>query len=753
MKYAHKLDRNSNLFKKNLIGHEFYNGENLIKNLALEKSKINKLKIYFGDGEFEDFKITTFKENTYGIIDFFFESANSELIVHPNSLISDKKIALFSNLITILKNTNLSDNKIYDTQNVYVIPNVPIKEQLFIDNHEQEIKNNLENIITSIANNIDIFDLNDNKFLEIYKKDLEKEKNAIYIGLNYLYRWYSISNFRDKLLYSLAIYGKSSDSLSLLKDIGKLDFANLKADKTANGYHEVFSKYLNPSSPGNFIEYNYNLFKQKQQNIDDFFKSLTKAYITKIDSKSDQLVNKPMIERFKQEEQADKLLPLLTVKDENALWFIHTTNSNISGVFSRYRSSSFSDEKIKEQIKIFGESAQDYYDVLYRILNQKSKKTMQNYIVDVYDAFGGKNDPGIKSYALPINAWRTHRGGQRAYMPTENRKAVYFVASDFLSYATQPILVHEHTHNFDDDILLDGYGKRRGHNAESYATGMFQAPSYASSDELAFNFIKKYSGDEKVHNSSPERFANLADLENYYKNLFDLIYVLDLAEAKAIIAKKSTENYQKLELSKDDYAKKDILNNLQNSDFNSISSINDLVDRNIVGSRVGGSWKREFGHNNYITVNLFKPYFGLLENKEGISGGLSFRRTAFELLAEKGYYVGMVPYISAKSNQEINVPEGVVKGSDSHVLRMIFGDKYKSFSDFKKDMYKKREEKLNKLKPFSFTYRNQTKQINTFEDLEKIFIENFTNTTELRTRIHVAIHKKTDEHRESIFNS
>lgn len=149
-------------------------------------------------------------------------------MVHPNILISDKKNQLVSGLINLLKNINLSDNSIFDTQNNFV-DNSPIKEQLFIDQHETEVKNNLENIIDSISNNIDIFDLNDAKFTEFYKKDLEKEKNSIYIGLNYLYRWYSISNIKDKLLYSLGIYGKSNDSLSLLKDIGKLDFINLKA--------------------------------------------------------------------------------------------------------------------------------------------------------------------------------------------------------------------------------------------------------------------------------------------------------------------------------------------------------------------------------------------------------------------------------------------------------------------------------------------------------------------------------------------
>ncbi len=115
----------------------------------------------------------------------------------------------------------------------------------------------------------------------------------------------------------------------------------------------------------------------------------------------------------------------------------------------------------------------------------------------------------------------------------------------------------------------------------------------------------------------------------------------------------------------------------------------------------------------------------------------------------------MIPYISAKSNKQTNVPEGLVKGSDTHVLKMIFGDKYKSFSDFKKDMYKQRKDKLNKLKPFSFDFSSKKYEIKSFDDLKKVFIENIENSdliATIRVIIHVEINKKTNEYRQSIFD-
>ncbi|MDW2912474.1 peptidase, partial [Mesomycoplasma ovipneumoniae] len=127
MNYAHKVAKNSSLYSKNLLGFEFYDSDNLVKNLAREKSKVNKLIIYFGDGQKEDFNIDSFKQNDNGIIDFSFKNDGIELIAHPNILISEKKNELVSDLIDLLKNTDLSDNSIFDTQNNFV-DSSPIKE-------------------------------------------------------------------------------------------------------------------------------------------------------------------------------------------------------------------------------------------------------------------------------------------------------------------------------------------------------------------------------------------------------------------------------------------------------------------------------------------------------------------------------------------------------------------------------------------------------------------------------------------------
>ena len=50
--------------------------------------------------------------------------------------------------------------------------------------------------------------------------------------------------------------------------------------------------------------------------------------------------------------------------------------------------------------------------------------------------------------------------------------------------------------------------------------------------------------------------------------------------------------------------------------------------------------------NGYYVVPLFSANYAAVQNNYGVSGDVTIRRQAFELLAEYGYYNGMVPYIS-----------------------------------------------------------------------------------------------------------
>ena len=122
---------------------------------------------------------------------------------------------------------------------------------------------------------------------------------------------------------------------------------------------------------------------------------------------------------------------------------------------------------------------------------------------------------------------------------------------------------------------------------------------------------------------------------------------------------------------------------------------------------------------------MFSPIYAALSNPKGAPGDIMFRKTAYELLAEKGYQDGFLPYVSnqyaeeAKRNGDITYSDWLRKDvgliTDSLVLKNVFANQYVSWSDFKKDMFNKRIRKQDQLKPITIQYElgvpNSSKEI------------------------------------------
>lgn len=803
IKLANTLDTNTNLYNKTIKIIQFYNNLDLVKNLYKEKNNINKLVIYYTDNTKEEFELTNPNEfNNTKIIDYNFNLNNKIYKVHLNKLYINKK-DFYYELINDIKNTQFN-HTLFNTVGINEYEKDVEIKKLFIDYYFNDIKNNIETVLDGVIDNSDIFNNDSNNFKLYYKNLLNSNKNQILVGLNYLYSWYTISNYREKLLYNLDFYGTTSDSLNLILELGNIQVKQLKGYKSDLVYTQFFSKYLKPATVIDFILYNYDIDKKQNQDIDTYIKSITKTYLVKTESLSNPELNLTILDRFKEPEHSYKLLPLLSVKEENEVYFILTTNSNISGIFEAYTdyipktAANYKQkiEDIKSKIDKQAVNIQRFYDTYYRILNERSKNKLSKTIIDVfdtlsrgpassyswtkeYDSYDGKALKGYKFYVGPIGSYH-YFWNSNAFVPFGTIHKIYFVHSKVLENSGLSVLSHEHTHTFDDLIILDGYGKRAGHGAESFAFGFFQAPDFGAQEHFAFNFIMDYDKNYSHHNTSPERFQNIDDLNTYYKNLFDLIYVLDLAEADAIIHNKNlrTNQYDYIKPYTDPNkaipTNNDVIDSLQNyqayrqhNNLSFINSIDDLVDHNIVGkiiSEVKGSTYNTvgIGADDYVSIDMFSPMFGILENTQGISGDITFRRTSFELLAEKGFYEGLIPYASSKYIYDKNNYENVVRGSDTHILKMIFGNKYNSFKDFKKDMYRKRKEKLHLLKPFEFTdfgSNSRTIRINNYEELKQLFIKNYNKNSgrkskinQLRNNIHYAILKLTEEFKTSIFN-
>ncbi|TVX26913.1 zinc metalloprotease, partial [Streptococcus pneumoniae] len=203
-----------------------------------------------------------------------------------------------------------------------------------------------------------------------------------------------------------------------------------------------------------------------------------------------------------------------------------------------------------------------------------------------------------------------------------------------------------------------------------------------------------------------------------------------------------------------------------------LTDINSLIDNNILVNRyiINGFYATgDVKANVYYLVDMFDTIYGVSQNDSGMSGDITFRKQAFELMAALGYYEGFVPYVS---NQYKQVAESENKPlSDTYIFNKILNGK--SYAEFKKAQFKERVDRLNQLKPLTIQYEGQQISL-TSQKLKELmqkavlaelaqikagnttaqkfeFIE--TPVQKLKKAIYKAYLKDSDDFRQSIYNS
>ena len=207
-------------------------------------------------------------------------------------------------------------------------------------------------------------------------------------------------------------------------------------------------------------------------------------------------------------------------------------------------------------------------------------------------------------------------------------------------------------------------------------------------------------------------------------------------------------------------------------DAKKLTDIDSLIDNHILVNRyiiAGFSDKGKITANGYYTVDMFDTIYGVSQNDSGMSGDITFRKQAFELMATLGYYEGFVPYVS---NQYKNQAEAAGKPlSDKYIFEKILG---KTYAEFKKDQINERVAKLDSLKSITINYNGKSEVIASKEKLQSLMNEAVLaelaqikagNTTakkfefietpvqKLKKAIYKAYLKDSDDFRQSIYNS
>ena len=822
VKYGNLVNENSHLYQKELLSAVMMKDDQVITDIVSNKQTANKLLLHYKDHSSEklDLKYQTdfAKLAEYSLGD-------TGLLYTPNQFLYDQT-SIIKQVLPELQQVSYHSEDIRKT--LGISPEVKLTE-LYLEDQFAKTKDHLEESLKKLLS-ADAALVENNQVMTGYIIDkIKRNKEALLLGMSYLERWYNFSydkvSAKDLVMYHLDFFGKGNASpLDTLIELGKSGFNNLLAKNNVDTYAISLASHHGTKDLFNTLENYRKVFLPNTSN-NDWFKSQTKALIVEeksnipeVKANQEQAGSKYSIgvyDRITSDswKYRNMVLPLLTLP-ERSVFVISTISSIGFGAYDRYRNKDHQasgdlNRFVEKSAHETAERQRDHYDYWYRILDKEGREKLYRNIL-LYDAYKFGDDhtngkaqtvsdfdspnPAMKHFFGPVGNKVGHNG-HGAYATGD---AVYYMGYRMLDKDGAITYTHEMTHDSDQDIYLGGYGRRSGLGPEFFAKGLLQAPDHPDDATITINSILKHSKSdskegERLQILDPTtRFKNSDDLKQYVHNMFDVVYMLEYLEGQSVVNKLSVyEKMNTLRKIENKFVKDpdgnnvyatNVVRDLTAEEAEKLHSFNDLIENNIISSREYALG--EYERNGYFTIKLFAPIYAALSNDDGTPGDLMGRRMAYELLAAKGFKDGMVPYISnqfepdARANNKTITSYGKTKGlvTDKLVLQKLFNSKYDTWSDFKKAMYKERQEKFSKLNKVTFNDTSKswtsfaTKTTSNIDELQQLMNEAVRKDTEtphwnnynpetdsavhkLKRAIFKAYLDQTDDFRSSIFEN
>ena len=821
--YANKLADDHKLNTSYLLDVVPMKDQEIITDIHGNKTGINRLMLHYEDNTIQYLEVTykgDFKNKA--IAEYTIKDLN--LLYTPEAFLSD-----YSKILTkVLPELNKVTLDSAAVRTVLDINAETSLDDLYLDKAFEQVKANLSVELRKVLAMDKSINTEGTVVADYIAKKITDNKEAFLVGLTYLNRWYNINydtiNVKDLSAYKFDFFGNNDAStLDTIIALGRSGFENLKAKNTYQTYDTSLSEATGKRGLFNYLESYRNLFLPYKTN-NEWLKDNTKAYI--IEAKSDIAEAKALQDNANDKskysvgvydkitsdswEHKGMLLPLLTMT-EKGVYIISNMSTISMGAYDRYRD--IVDGKVRtdaelasyveDRVRKSAEWQRDHYDFWYKILSDESKDKLFRSVL-VYDGFALKDKNGQRYWAQPNDkqstAMQEFFGPAGKWYPSKGYNAyatgsmTHFDNARLLEDYGNSVYTHEMTHNSDGAIYFEGFGRREGLGAELYARGLLQSTPSPDEATITLNTLFKVDKDSKtrLHTYNfKERVQNEADLKDYVHGMFDMIYTLDYLEATSIL--KQTDEakmkwFRKMEnyYITDKYGKQTHAGNQTRTftaeEIKKLKTFESLIDNDVITRRENKD-SGKYARNGYLSLSLFSPIYSALSNPTGAPGDVMFRRTAYELLAAKGYHEGFIPYVSGKLSEEA-LKEGsttwdgwlgrdVGLVTDQKVLENVFKGEYDSWAAFKKAMYQERIDQLTKLKPITIEYElrnpNSTKQvtIRSYKDMQRLMdeataedvrnIDNATSRVEaswvnlLKKKIYNAYLRTTDDFRQSIF--
>ena len=825
VKYGNKVASTDKLYTTELLDVVPMKGNEIVTDIHANKDSINRIMLHFKDNTV-DYLDVTFKENFKNNQVVEYSVTGKEYIYTPEAFISDYT-AIANNVLNELQSVTLTSD---ETKKVLGITDNAALDNLYLDKEFDKVKTNIAEHLRKVLAMDKSINTSGAGVVEYVSEKIKKNKEAFMLGLTYMNRWYNINyddiNTKDLSTYKFDFNGNNSTStLDTIIELGKSGLENLQGTNTVGLYGNYLAQLKGEDTVFDFVEAYRKLFLPTKTN-NQWLKDNSKAYI--VESKSS-------IKEVREKQEAatadskytlgvydrisapswgyrNMLLPLLTLPEES-VYVMSNLSTLAFGSYERYRdnvngkilSGDALRTYVRGRVDLTAKRLRDHYDIWYNLLNAEAKERLFRSLI-VYDGFRVKNEAGelywarlndkniasIRDFFGPVGKWYEIRPTDGAYA---NGSAMHFVTDRLLDDLGPTVYSHEMVHNSDSNIYFEGYGRREGQGAELFALGLLESAESLSSHGLVLNTVYEGNKDDlnRVHAYNPvERFNSDEAIQSYMHGSYDVLYTLDAMEAAAVLGQSNDVKKKWFRKLENYYVRDPRYNNethagnkirpLTDEEVAQLTTLESLIDNNIINRR-GYDDNREYRRNGYYMINMFSPVYSALSNSKGAPGDIMFRKIAYELLAEKGYHKGFLPYVSnqyageafARGNRTFSAWFGRDVGlvTDELVLEKVFDGEYETWGDFKKEMFYERIDKQDNLKPITIQYElgkaNSTKEvtITSAQEMQELIneavardITNIDRATShapaswvhlLKQKIYNAYLRITDDFKESIY--
>ncbi|HFR3713186.1 TPA: ZmpA/ZmpB/ZmpC family metallo-endopeptidase [Streptococcus suis] len=819
VRMGNKLADDSVFVTKSIQSIQALRGKEVATDFTENANQVDRLLIYFTDQSVQDFDLTY--QGAYdqtGVLEYRF---GPDLLFTPYQWVNGQNRAgLVANLRQAFQDLDVeSDAYAQKTKMADYLAELRFKhgkqdliismKQLYLKRTQEALKAQLDQEVGSLLSSQWVTDSASPVINAYMQQQVEDNKESIWLALTYLARYYAIDydklNIRNIAIYQPHFYGQSLTALDWLKEVGSLTYKDLAPFAAASNFKKTIGQQV-PSAQNlfDYLELNRRLFSPDKTDA-DWFKQSSKAFIHEEASvrqpeKSvqvyDQLKNHADYHRY--------VLPLLNLPEEDQLYLVSLANVLVFGSYGRYvdhqlqtsqpdvyRSTvrDIQENRIPKHARIWNA----YMEFIKSLVSDQARQAIESKLVTVREGYNIKDPTG-----QPLAGTNDRRrwaaefgddyriiddffGPTELYYGTFNKSgAADFEFKNYIIYGNVDLLTptgnstftHEMTHILEDQIL-NLAGRRQGQESESYALGLLQSIASANAYYYGFNLTEELAATAS-HNSSPNRLTNKDDLQGYLKGSFDTTYFLDALEAEELLKLQKDQQkkaFRKIELQletayqKDGQTYQDALDRIReltDSEWQTmnLTTVEDLVTNNLqLANTINnvGSYYRD-NDRNYYFVPLYYPIYAGLLNQQGTVGGLQFRRTALELLAEKGWDQGFLPYVSNQLVEEAHANGRAL--TDSYIWKKLMPD-YPDYASFKKARYRTSLDQKNSMKPIRIFWDGRHHDLQTGQDIQVLMQaaiqEDLANLgtsfkrQQLKEVLYKAFHEASQEFRESIF--